>query len=192
MDKKLVLMVEDNLADARLAEELLADAAPNEFELVFATNVGSAIEELSTSDVDAVLLDLGLPDGNGIELVGRILNAAPGAAIIVLTGRSDEELARQALRAGAQDYFLKINMSGFGLARSLRYAMLRHELEGELDLTTMNQCIDELTERVREELAVSSPEAQQRLETILDIVGRLKEKVRAIGQGERIKRDPSP
>src|SRR6202042_1413484 len=77
------------------------------------------------SDVACVLLDLGLPDSQGLSGLRLLLKQAPQAAVVVLTGVSDEYLGEEAVRAGAQDYLVKGEVTGKMLHRVLRYAMER-------------------------------------------------------------------
>lgn len=197
---KRVLLVEDSTADVRLVRELLSPE--DEFDLDVAASFADAVTHLTVRHYDAVLLDLGLPDGQGLELVERTLRAAPDTAIVVLTGRADEELAQQALRAGAQDYFLKINMSAEGLPRAVRYAMLRRELEAELGLplqltqrlrvlgrateavlAAMASCHDDLQARLDDERRRCGPEDAHRYDTMLNLVRRLRTLTQELGLG---------
>jgi len=117
-----VLLVEDDDADAFLVRELL-DEANVRIEVGVATSVAQARERLA--GVDCVLLDLGLPDAQGLDGLRRILAMAPGAAICVLTGHGDEHLGAAAVAEGAQDYLIKGEVDGVLLARAVRYAVER-------------------------------------------------------------------
>jgi serine phosphatase RsbU (regulator of sigma subunit) len=117
-----ILLVEDDEGDAFLVRELLYEAgAP--FDLVVATTLREA-GTLMTG-VECVLLDLGLPDAEGIDGLRRLLAMAGGAAVCVLTGRSDEHLGVAAVAEGAQDYLVKGQVDGVLLIRALRYAVER-------------------------------------------------------------------
>jgi diguanylate cyclase (GGDEF)-like protein len=80
-----------------------------------------------------ILLDLNLPDGQGLETLTRLREAHPDIPIVVLTGSDDERLAMAAVRAGAQDYLVKGRVDSWTLARTLRHSLERHRLLGELD-----------------------------------------------------------
>ncbi|SDT71714.1 PP2C family protein-serine/threonine phosphatase [Actinoplanes derwentensis] len=122
MERLRILLVEDDEGDAFLVRELLSEAeAP--FELNVATSLRQAREMLT--GVECVLLDLGLPDAEGIDGLRKLLAVAGGAAVCVLTGRSDEHLGVQAVAEGAQDYLVKGQVDGVLLIRSLRYAVER-------------------------------------------------------------------
>src|SRR5919112_748211 len=117
-----ILLVEDDEGDAFLVRELLSEAeAP--FELMVATSLREA--EPMMAGIQCVLLDLGLPDAEGIDGLRRLLAMAGRAAVCVLTGRSDEHLGIAALAEGAQDYLVKGQVDGVLLTRSLRYAVER-------------------------------------------------------------------
>lgn len=117
-----ILLVEDDEGDAFLVRELLSEAgAP--FDLV----VASSLREAGTLmlGIECVLLDLGLPDAEGIDGLRRLLAIAGSAAVCVLTGRSDEHLGVAAVAEGAQDYLVKGQVDGVLLIRALRYAVER-------------------------------------------------------------------
>lgn len=126
-----ILLVEDNPGDARLLRFTLQEAQSLRFDLVHASRLSEALEQVREGAFGVVLLDLSLPDAHGMETVTRMLDAAPGVPIIVLTGLTDETVAVQAVQAGAQDYLVKGSVDGGTLARAIRYAMERKRLEME-------------------------------------------------------------
>jgi serine phosphatase RsbU (regulator of sigma subunit) len=121
-----VLLVEDDDGDALLTSELL-DEAGAAVALQRARSLAEA--ELLVSGAACVLLDLGLPDSEGLYGLGRLLAREPEAAIVVLTGLADEHLGQQAVRAGAQDYLVKGEVAGDLLHRVIRYAIERRHAE---------------------------------------------------------------
>jgi signal transduction histidine kinase/DNA-binding NarL/FixJ family response regulator len=123
-----VLLIEDNLGDARLLAEVLKDVPGKPFELVHAALVSSALEHLSQEPFEAILLDLSLPDGQGFGVLRRLLDVAPSIPVLVLTGLNDEQMALNALSAGAQDYLVKGSHDGDFISRAIRYAIQRKEL----------------------------------------------------------------
>jgi two-component system, NarL family, sensor histidine kinase UhpB len=129
-----ILMVEDNPGDVRLLREhLLEDRSIAEvFQLVHVDRLMPALEFLGKNSFDAVLLDLSLPDSEGIETLMRMHIASPGVPIVVLTNLYDEAVGLQVLHAGAQDYLVKEEMTASLLRRSLRYAVERKRAEVEL------------------------------------------------------------
>jgi serine phosphatase RsbU (regulator of sigma subunit) len=118
-----VLLVEDDEGDAFLVHELLLDSAPDiELERV---RTLEAAEAALPGDFDCVLLDLGLPDAQGMEALRLVLEAAPTLAVLVLTGLSDEFRGIESVSFGAQDYLVKGNIDGELLRRAIRYAVER-------------------------------------------------------------------
>ena len=132
-DPSVVLLVEDNPADAELLSVRLEGSAGTPLRLVQVGSVAEARSALRHSIVDVVILDLSLPDAQGLVALYQILPAAPGVPVIVLTGSADQSLALEALRAGAQDYVVKPSPDGPTLRRILRYARERQQLLLELD-----------------------------------------------------------
>ncbi len=132
-DTLTVLLVEDSPADARLAHLMLADARDPRFALVHVDRLAAAAATLESGQrVDAVLLDLGLPDGQGLTNVTRLRTVAPRVPIVVMSGNDDEALAVAGVRDGAQDYLVKGRVEGDMLARALRYAIERKDAEARL------------------------------------------------------------
>jgi len=121
-----VLLVEDDDGDALLVEELLREVdAP--VVVKRARSLGQATTLVS--DAACVLLDLGLPDSQGLQGLRQLLGIEPQAAVVVLTGQASEHLGEQAVRAGAQDYLVKGEVAGPMLHRVIRYAVERRRAE---------------------------------------------------------------
>jgi diguanylate cyclase (GGDEF)-like protein/PAS domain S-box-containing protein len=129
---KLLLLVEDNPGDARLIREMFNEQGTHDTELIRAATMTEAEKNLSERAFDIILLDLGLPDSQGLEAVRRAHAAAPRVPLVVLTGLDDESLAAQALQVGAQDYLIKGQIETRGLLRALRYAVERKAMEEAL------------------------------------------------------------
>ncbi|MEV0460561.1 PP2C family protein-serine/threonine phosphatase [Catellatospora methionotrophica] len=121
-----VLLIEDDEGDAFLVEELLheQDAA---IQLTVARSLRDARELMA--EVDCILLDLGLPDAQGIDGLRRVLAHAPGTAVCVLTGQQDTHIGITAVAEGAQDYLVKGQVDGALLERSVQYAVERKHAE---------------------------------------------------------------
>jgi signal transduction histidine kinase len=141
MEKKVlqVLLVEDNASDARLLREMLSKEKQGSFELTHLTRMREAEIRLSEGGIDIVLLDMGLPDGHGLENLRRARAAAPTVVMIVLTGFDDEALAAGAMKEGAQDYLIKGQIENRALPQALRYAMERQRMQAEADLMRKNE-----------------------------------------------------
>jgi len=127
-----VLLVEDNAGDARLLREMFNEDASCTTQLTWVACMREAEAFLSHQSVDVILLDLGLPDSQGMAAVARARLAAPRTPLVVLTGLDDERAARQALKSGAEDYLVKDQIEARPLIRSLRYAIERKSLEEAL------------------------------------------------------------
>ena len=121
-----VLLIEDDDGDAFLVQELLAEAAAA-VTLRRARSMAEARPQLG--EVTCVLLDLGLPDARELQGVRWLQENVPQVAVVVLTGRTDEHLGEQAVRAGAQDYLVKGEVDGPLLNRVIRYAVERRRSE---------------------------------------------------------------
>jgi serine phosphatase RsbU (regulator of sigma subunit) len=125
-DQVPVLLVEDDDGDALLVQELLREVdAP--VVLLRARSLGQATTLVAQAA--CVLLDLGLPDSQGLQGLRQLLRLEPEAAIVVLTGEANEHLGEQAVRAGAQDYLVKGEVAGHMLHRVIRYAVERRRAE---------------------------------------------------------------
>jgi PAS domain S-box-containing protein len=126
-----VLLVEDSAVDAKLIFALLQPPSST-LQCSHVTRLEEALERLQTGHPDVVLLDLNLEDSAGYETFYRVRQAAAKAAILVLSGSDDEELAIRTVREGAQDYLVKGSFDGRLLLRSIRYAMERKRSEEAL------------------------------------------------------------
>ena len=126
-----ILLIEDNPGDARLIKEYLSDVNNIAFDLKSAERLSEGIEILDNEFIDVVLLDLKLPDSEGLGSFDQIFQIAPTVPIIVLTGLNDETTAIKAVKMGAQDYLVKDKVEGDLLIRSIRYAIERKRAEEE-------------------------------------------------------------
>src|SRR4030081_1006845 len=149
-----VLLVEDNAGDVRLLREMFRGERPDSFELTHLLRMSEAETHLAKGEVDIILLDMGLPDGHGLDTVRRARAVAPGVPLIVLTGLDDEALAAETLREGAQDYLIKGQIESRALPRALRHAIERHRMQTETDLIRTHQLRfkDEFLSHVSHEL----------------------------------------
>lgn len=120
-----LLLVEDNPADAALFRAALANVPHTRFALTNSQRLAQALARLDQERFDAILLDLGLPDSQGLATLEEVQKHAHESPVIVLTGLDDEATAVKALREGAQDYLLKGEAVGSMMARAIRYAIER-------------------------------------------------------------------
>jgi signal transduction histidine kinase/CheY-like chemotaxis protein len=135
-----ILLFEDNLGDAGLLEEMLED-----FNDLYSLKIVETLDEglniLKNHNFDVILLDLGLPDSDGIETLIAVHKIISDTPIIVLTGLNNEEIGTLAVKKGAQDYLIKKEIDSKLLTRSIRYAIERKKSENKY-LTLFNS-IDE-------------------------------------------------
>lgn len=124
-DRIELLLVEDSPADATLLRQLLdrSDICPYGLQTV--STIAETEQVLADGGIDCVLLDLSLPDSDGIESVRRVHQVAPDMPIVVLTGRNDAEMGLEAIHAGAQDYLVKGQPKGNSILRCARWAVAR-------------------------------------------------------------------
>jgi signal transduction histidine kinase len=120
-----VLLVEDDPDDAVLLRAMLDEVPSAPVALTHARRLDEALARVAAQRFDAALLDLSLPDSQGLETFVSLHQAQPGLPVVVLTGLNDEVLAMKAVHEGAQDYLVKGQVSGSLLTRSLRYAIVR-------------------------------------------------------------------
>ncbi|MEE4358935.1 MAG: EAL domain-containing protein [Desulfococcaceae bacterium] len=118
-----VLLGEDDPTDAGKIRCALADTENKSFHVEWVTRLSDVLARLGREVADVVLLDLTLPDGQGIEAFDQVFQSAPNALILVLAGANDEETARQAVQHGAYDYLAKGNVDPHWLSRALRYVV---------------------------------------------------------------------
>jgi PAS domain S-box-containing protein len=128
-----VLLIEDNPGDVFLLREMVNDDPSQRCRVVAQTDrVSSGIELLQQGEADVVLLDLTLPDCQGLESFERLHAAVPHIPVVVLSGTDDEEFAAQAVHLGAQEYLVKGRIDTHLIHRALRYAIERSRSESEL------------------------------------------------------------
>jgi len=133
MDKKMIhiLLIEDNPGDAFIINEMLKEVYDNNFKLVHFTRIKEGLEYIN-EDIDIMLLDLNLPDSQGIDTFNSMNKHAPELPIIILTGLLDEDLAINIVSEGAQDYLVKGQIDKQLLSRSIKYSIERKRIEMDL------------------------------------------------------------
>ncbi|MDX2343488.1 MAG: response regulator [Acidimicrobiia bacterium] len=127
-----LLVVEDNTLHARLVLTMLREAWGDDAPVRHVKRLESALDAIVESAPDCVLLDLVLPDADGLEAVDAVLLHAAHVPIVVLSAHKDDHLALRAVRRGAQDYLVKGTVTADALARSVQLAIQRHHAENRV------------------------------------------------------------
>jgi signal transduction histidine kinase len=171
------LLIEDNDDDVGLISEMLADASGVRFELTCTDRVGKACAHLEKSKFDIILMDLGVPDSEGIESFRKIYAQAEATPIVVFTIYDDETKGIDAVREGAQDYLVKGKVDGELLVRSIRYAIERKR--SEMEIRAYAAKLEKVNEELQEFAFVASHDLQEPLRKIQAFGERLKLKYEA-------------
>ena len=143
-----ILLVEDNPEHVALLRQLLATPELSHFHLETVGSLAEALDWLKTGSIELILLDLTLPDSDGLETFIRVFEAAPQTALVVLSGINDVALALETVQLGAQDYLVKGRVDNHLLLRAMHYAIERKRAQAELQ-----RAHDALEDRVRERTA---------------------------------------
>jgi signal transduction histidine kinase len=167
-----VLLVEDSLPEAVLLRNALGRERVGAFSLTRVESAREAIAKLAGEPFDVILLDLSLPDSEGLATFERIRAAAPSVPVVVLTGLADETTAMAIVRRGAQDYLVKGKAGGPAIARALRYAVDRVAAEAARHLSEANYRTK--LQRMASELSLTEERERQNLAIELhDNIGQL-------------------
>jgi len=124
-----ILLVEDNPGDRRLIWEMLAETTAMTFNVQYVDRLQAAMEYLDQNIIEVILLDLGLPDSQGLGTLKQVYAQAGNTPIVVLTGLNDETVGVAAVSEGAQDYLIKGQVDAQLLRRTIRYAIERKQAE---------------------------------------------------------------
>jgi signal transduction histidine kinase len=143
-----ILLIEDDIVEARLIQEILKNFDLNQFSLAHVKRLQAGLERLKKEQFDLILLDLTLPDSQGLGSVEILVQNFSHVPIVVLTNTNDNQLAVAAVRQGAQDYLVKRNINIDVLVRSIQYAIERQKASDLLRETNEN-----LTRQIQEKTA---------------------------------------
>lgn len=127
-----VLLIEDDPDDVLLLKEAIAAGSAGQLRVTHADRLSTGLERIGEGPCDVVLLDLNLPDSQGLDTLTRLCTQAPRVPVVVLSGLGDEAIVNEAVTRGAQDYLVKGEVSGVLLVRVLRYAIERKRAGEEL------------------------------------------------------------
>jgi two-component system cell cycle response regulator len=142
-----LLLLAADPSDARLIQDHLHDAMQGQLVCTCVFTVGEVVEQLRESTFDVILLDLNLPDGQGLETFLNVQSQARMTPILLLTGLEDQTLAVQAVKSGAQDCLVKDEITGSALARAIRYAIERQYLQSERERLSLSDSLTGLYNR---------------------------------------------
>ena len=127
-----ILMVEDNPVDRMFVAQSLRQVEGFEYEICESGSLANAFEQMGATHFDVLLLDLWLPDSEGLETCQRVVTKNRDIPVVVMTGTDDHTLATEAIRIGAQDYLVKGSFPGSAIARVLEYAIDRSHFQRDL------------------------------------------------------------
>ncbi len=144
MDDKIikVLYVEDDMDHVILIRELIEEIKNVHYKLTHVQQLNEALVELDNDHHDIILLDLSLPDAQGVDTIIKVCEQAPDIPVVVISGTDDETMAVKALQKGAEEYLVKGKVKSHALSRILRYAIMRHKGRAELHSLSL---VDDLT-----------------------------------------------
>lgn len=155
-----LLMIEDSVADTRLLQEMLTEAQGMAVQMTLAKTLKDGLDQLQQASFDIVLLDLSLPDSNGVQSVSRVLATTTRVPIVVLTGNESEELGLSAVAAGAQDFLTKSQLNRSAAIRTIRFAIERFNALHRQQYETVRATGEKMKEEL-ERAATSLDEAGQ-------------------------------
>lgn len=121
-----VLLIEDSPVDATMIRGQLSKAKGNAYEVAVESSLDGGLARIAEGDVDVILLDLTLPDTQGLETFLKTYRIAPQVPIVIITSLDDREVAYNAVRSGAQDYLIKGKLDTESLIHAVNFAMERH------------------------------------------------------------------
>jgi diguanylate cyclase (GGDEF)-like protein len=129
-----LLLIEDIPSDARwLQDAIELEPEGENYRIAWAQKLQTGLQRLSDGTFSGVLLDLELPDSQGLETLRQVQACQPACPIVVLSATSNDEIAAQAMQAGAQDYLIKGKVGGSDIIRSVRHAIERKRFELDLE-----------------------------------------------------------
>lgn len=178
LNKKLkILLIEDDPGDAHLIRKMLIESKSAYFELEHFDRLSTGLEQLAQMEIDLILLDLNLPDSQGLDTIVKAHAKAQIIPVIVLTGLEDKNLAIKSISKGAQDYLVKGQIDSGLLIRAIHYAVERHRLRAKLKkanqkiLEQQKELIDE--ERLKVLLQMAGATAHELNQPLMVLLGNI-------------------
>jgi signal transduction histidine kinase len=147
-DPQPIVLIEDDPGDALMVSRALRKQGQFPYSLVHFASLDDFLALPRSSSDEVILLDLYLPGYQGLEALREVLSAAPDAAIVVLTGLDDSDVAVSALEAGAQDYLVKLNVNPHEICRAIRYAVGRRAAHETL-MRVCNEFVTHVSHELR-------------------------------------------
>lgn len=155
MKKKInILLIEDNSADLKLINVYLKESYENGFRLVTADSLANGLKQIKKNDFDIIIIDLSLPDSNGLHTFKEVYKAAFEIPLIVLTGKEDEFVGIDTVKLGAQEFLIKGKINGAALKRSINYSIERYKLLKALS-ENANKIEEKTEDLLREKLKLA-------------------------------------
>lgn len=147
MNRLTLLIIDDNQDDCQRIKDYLTASTDFIFTFIEADSLGRAWSLIPHHDLDAVLLDLELPDSNGLDTLRKVATTLPDTAVIVLTSLSEENLAPLTVYYGAQDFLDKRHLTPSSLQKSLKYALERKRFLQEKNdlLHDLNDALEKIS-----------------------------------------------
>jgi signal transduction histidine kinase len=179
-----VLLIEDNPGDARLLDEVFSESAMDIATVTHVETMGEAEKHMSEHATDLIVLDLGLPDAQGLEAVQRTHAAAPVVPLVVLTGLDNEAVGVQALQAGAHEFLVKGQIEPRGILRALYLAIEREGLQR--DLTRQQHELERSNADLEQFAYAASHDLNAPLRAIAHLVEWIEEDVRSTASPDTI------
>lgn len=181
-----ILLIEDSPADTKLLRTQLRDEGDTRIVLEHVSRLGDGLYRLQQGGIDAVLLDLSLPDAQGLDTFRSLRAKYPGVAVIVLTGLDDQSIAVEAVKTGAQDFLVKGQLQPDSLTRAIRYAIERnlsetriHELNKELERRILELAeLNKELQAANQSLALARDEALHASKLKSDFVAKMSHELR--------------
>jgi diguanylate cyclase (GGDEF)-like protein len=155
-----ILLVEDKARDVELLRQMLQEQDLGAFELTHVACLGKALDHIADGRTDVIILDLDLPDAQGLDVIRQTRSVAPYVPLVVVTGSTDIGVAMQALQEGAQDYLSKEGMNSRSLLRSIRFAIEHQRLRATIHNPAL---LDDLTSLLNRQGFVSLADHYLRL-----------------------------